>query len=75
MERDATSQRLANEIDAGREALVASAREEPERWWFAYELKDTARNGWSAGAMNMALTRLLDSDVFELRGDRIRLRQ
>lgn len=75
MDRDATSQRLAGEIADAREALVANARQEPERWWFAYELKDNARNGWSAGAMDMALSRLIDTDVFELQGDRIRLRQ
>ena len=74
MNRDAASEQLAHEITDAREALLSSAQENPERWWFAYELKDRARNGWSAGAMSMALTRLIDTGVFELQGDRIRLR-
>jgi hypothetical protein len=75
MKRDAASEQLANEVAEAREALVDSARRDPERWWFAYELKDQARNGWSSSAMSMALTRLIDTDVFELQGDRIRLRR
>jgi hypothetical protein len=73
MKRDATSARLAKEIAEAREALIETARLDPERWWFAYELKDQARNGWSAGAMNMALRRMIDAEIFELDGDRIRL--
>ena len=75
MKRNAASERLASEIADAREALLDSAQHEPERWWLAYELKDEARNGWSASAMNMALARLIDTGVFELDGDRIRLQR
>jgi hypothetical protein len=74
MKRDAVTRRLIREITAASQALLDRAQEDPDRWWPAYELKDAARNGWSAGAMNMALTRLIDGERFEVKGDRIRLR-
>ena len=76
MSPDATSERLSQEIEEAREALIERAKEKgPEEWWHAYELKDRARNGWSAGAMNIAFRRLLDADVFEVNGDLIRLQR
>ena len=76
MSVDATSERLAEEIEEARKALVERASERgPDDWWHAYELKDRARNGWSAGAMNIAFRRLLAAGVFEQQGDRIRLHQ
>jgi hypothetical protein len=74
MRVDAVTEQLADEIVAARGALLERINENPERWWPAYELKDDARNGHSAGAMNMALTRLIDDGLVELDGDRIRLR-
>lgn len=71
MSPDATSERLAEEIEEAREALIERAKE--REWWRAYELKDRTRNGWSAGAMNIAFRRLIDAHVFEQQGDRIRL--
>jgi hypothetical protein len=76
MSPDATSERLAQEIEEARDALIERAKEKkPEEWWRAYELKDRARNGWSTGAMNIAFRRLLDADVFEVDGDLIRLQR
>ena len=72
MSPDVMSEQLAKEINEASEALVARARER-EDWWRAYELKDQARNGWSSGAMNIALRRLVETGVFEQQGDRIRL--
>jgi hypothetical protein len=75
MKRTAMAEQMAREIAEAREALLECARREPDRWWFAYELKDFARNGWSAGAMNMALRRLIKTGAFETEGDRIRLQR
>lgn len=73
---DAASARLAKEIAEAREAMLDLARQEPDRWWYAYELKDQARNGWSGGAMSIALGRMIETGIFELdSGDRIRLHQ
>lgn len=75
MNPSAVAENMVREIAEARQALVDCARQEPDRWWFAYELKDHARNGWSAGAMNMALRRLIKTGVFEADGDQIRLRR
>lgn len=74
MSPDIATAHLAKEISAARDALLATASGEPDRWWFAYELKDRARNGWSAGAMDIALNRLIDSGKFETKGDQVRIR-
>jgi hypothetical protein len=71
---DIATAHLATEIREAAEKLLAVARAEPAKWWFAYELKDHARNGWSAGAMDIALSRLIDTEKFEVRGDQIRIR-
>jgi hypothetical protein len=60
MTADATDVALANEIDAARAKLVELASEQPSRWWTAYELKVEARNGWSPGAMGLALRQLIE---------------
>jgi hypothetical protein len=75
MKTNAMATRMTREIAEAREALVECARQQPDRWWFAYELKDHARNGWRPGVMNMALRRLKPTGVFESKGDRIRLRR
>ena len=75
MKKSAMARRTANEITEARRALVKCVRQQPDRWWFAYELKDHARNGWRPGVMNMAFRRLRDTGVFESDGDRIRLRR
>jgi hypothetical protein len=75
MKRNAMAERLAGEIAEARDALLDTVRRDPERWWIAYQLKDQARNGWSASTMNLALSRLIDTGVFELKEDRIRLQR
>lgn len=74
MSPDVATAHLAREISEAGDALLAKASEEPDRWWFAYELKDRARNGWSAGAMDIALNRLIDSGKFDTEGDQVRIR-
>jgi hypothetical protein len=74
MSPDIASKRLEQEIEEARQALLDAAAER-EDWWYAFELKDHARNGWSAGAMNIAFRRLVKEHVFEIEGDRIRLRR
>lgn len=74
MSPDVASKRLEQEIEEAQQALLAAAAERPpDQWWFAFELKDHTRNGWSAGAMNIAFRRLIKEHVFEIEGDRIRL--
>jgi hypothetical protein len=71
---DATAAALAEDVATAEEALRNLAAAEPERWWAAYELKAQARNGGSAGAMSMALNRLVDDGTFDLtNGDQVRL--
>jgi len=70
---DPLATHLTEEIAEARTALVALCESQPERAWPAYELKTQARNGWSAGAMSLALSRLLDDGVLRADGDRIRL--
>ena len=75
MKRNATTEQLAGEIAEARDALLDVVQRDPKRWWVAYQLKDQARNGWSASIMNMALARLVDTGVFELKDDCIRLQR
>jgi hypothetical protein len=70
---DPTAALLAEEVGAARDALVDLCRRNPERTWPAYELKRTARNGWSAGAMTLALNHLLSEGVLQADGDLIHL--
>jgi len=71
---DPTATALTEEIAAARVAIVDLCERDRERTWHAYELKARARNGWSAGAMNLAFNDLLDEGVFHLEGDCVRLR-
>ncbi len=71
---DVATAHLAKEIGEAAEALLVKAGQDPGRWWRAYELKDRTRNGWSAGALDIALSRLIDTGKFETRGDEVRLR-
>jgi|GEM_PF-2442920 len=70
---DPTATSLTKEIAAARDAIVALCQQDPDRTWHAFELKAQARNGWSAGAMTLALNRLLSEGTFQLEGDCIRL--
>jgi hypothetical protein len=73
---DVATEHLAREIAEAGEALLRKAGEEPQKWWYAFELKDRTRNGTglSAGALDIALTRLIDTEKFETRGDQVRVR-
>ena len=74
MTTDRASEHLEREIEEARQALVdAAAKRSADEWWHAYELKDHARNGWSAGAMNIAFRSLVNEHVFDIQGDLIRL--
>jgi hypothetical protein len=73
MALDATTEFLAGEIRAASAALVSEARQAPERWWPAWELKAQARNGWSDGAMSLGLNRLIQDGTFAVKGDSVRL--
>jgi len=56
---DAAFASLADEVKQAREALLKLAASERDRAWHPYELKTRARNGWSAGAMSLALDGLI----------------
>lgn len=71
---DVATEQLAQEIGEATRELLRLVAEEPDRPWPAYELKDRARNGWSAGATDIALNRLIDTGRFEIDGDLIRIR-
>lgn len=64
---DATDRVLDEEIAAAREKLIEVAGEQGDAWWTAYELKVRARNGWSSGAMSLALRELIVDGTFEQR--------
>lgn len=66
---DATERILRGQILAARVALLSEAREEPSRWWPPYELKVTARNGWSSAVMGLALRQLVADGALEQRRD------
>jgi hypothetical protein len=70
---DATAASLGVEVAAARKALLETLEAEPGRWWSAYELKGSVRNGWSDGAMNLALSRLITEGAVAVEGDRVRL--
>ena len=73
MALDATTASFAREITEARSALLGVLQEDSERWWRAWELKSTARNGWSDGAMNLALNRLIEDGTLEVMSDSVRL--
>lgn len=73
MALDATTASFAREIEEARSALLSAVQADPGRRWRAWELKDTARNGWSDGAMNLALNRLIEDGTLEVAGDSVRL--
>ena len=62
---DTASIALSREVEAAAKDLVEVAAAEPVRWWPAYELQTAARNGSSAGAVSLALGRLVDEGTLE----------
>ena len=69
MTADAAERVLQDEITAAQEALLGLASQEPDRWWTPRELRIEARNGWSSGAMGLALAALVDDGRLEQRHD------
>lgn len=70
---DATAASLGQEIEKARCALIRTSEESPNQWWTARELKFAAKNGWSHGAANLALSRLVDDGTFEVKEGKVRL--
>ena len=70
---DAPTAQLSDEVTAAREALVAHMQADVEAWWSTYDLKIQVRNGWTPGAMSLALNELVDEGILEARGDEVRL--
>jgi RNA:NAD 2'-phosphotransferase (TPT1/KptA family) len=72
---DSVDVTIDEEIVAAKNALVALASSEPEKWWTAFELKVRARNGWSSAVMGLALRELVSDGVLEQgSGLRVRIR-
>jgi hypothetical protein len=72
---DPTFAALAAEVAAAEKALAETAAEDPHRWWYPYELRSSARNGWSAGAMGIAMDNLIARRILIVNADlRVRIR-
>jgi hypothetical protein len=72
---DQTYAALTDDVLAAEAALVEVAKEAPDQWWYPYDLRQRARNGWSPGAMGIALDNLIARHTFEVSADqRVRLR-
>jgi hypothetical protein len=70
---DLPTTHLSQEVAAAREALVAYMEADASAWWSIYDLKIRVRNGWSPGAMSLALNELVDDGTLEARADEVRL--
>jgi hypothetical protein len=70
---DAPTSHLSEEVAGARDALIAHMQADADAWWSTYELKIQVRNGWSPGAMSLALNELVDDGTLEARGDEVRL--
>jgi hypothetical protein len=70
---DATAASVGQEIEKAREALIRTSENAPGQWWTGRELKLAAKNGWSYGAANLALSRLIDDGTFEVKEGKVRL--
>ena len=69
---DSTTAHLSKEVAAAREALIAQVATDPDHWWSAYDLKVAVRNGWTSGAMSLALNQLVDEGVLEAQKGKVR---
>jgi hypothetical protein len=70
---DQADKAVEEEVQAARAAILDVIRTAPSEAWTAYELKTRARNGWSSGAMGIALRELIDEGVLT-RGSDLRVR-
>lgn len=73
MPTDALDDAIQATVAAAKKAILATARDQPDRWWTAYHLKNRARNGWTGGTMDLALFELLDERALD-EGRDLRLR-
>lgn len=64
---------LRHEIEAARQALLATFEADPQRPWSPRELKVASKNGWSYGAANLALTSLVEDGTFVLDDGKVHL--
>ena len=69
MTRDPTFEALAREVREAEQALIATAAQDPQRWWYPPDLRAQARNGWSAGAVGTALENLIQKGRFAVNAD------
>jgi hypothetical protein len=63
---DATRAALDAEVAAAERAILELAQTEPGVWWHPHVLRRRARNGWSSGAMGLALDELIDTGRFDV---------
>jgi hypothetical protein len=66
---DATFASLTDEIEAAKRALLDVLGSEPPRPWHPYELKTRARNGCSAGSVNLGLDALIAEGTVDVTPD------
>jgi hypothetical protein len=73
---DQTYAALVEEVaEAEKQLVVVAGQDEAGKWWDPYELRKKARNGWSPGAMGIALDNLIDRRIFEVNTElHVRLR-
>jgi hypothetical protein len=72
MSPDAAYEAVAREIASARNTLLEMGRASPG-WWDPYDLKTSARNGCSGGAVALALNELLDEGIFVAAEEGVRL--
>jgi hypothetical protein len=63
---DPTRAALAAEVAAAQGAILELAETAPRVWWPPHVLRRQARNGWSAGAMGLALEELIAAGRFDV---------
>jgi hypothetical protein len=68
---DQTFAALEADVRAAETALVEVAQSKPGTWWTPHELRQQARNGWSPGAMGLALDSLIARRVFEVNVEKL----
>jgi hypothetical protein len=66
---DQTYIALTEQVAAAEKAIVAEAKKAAGEWWYPYDLRKQARNGWSAGAMGIAMDNLIARGVLEVNAD------
>jgi hypothetical protein len=70
---DPAAAQLRHEIEQASGALVTMLKADPERPWSPRDLKAESKEGWSYGAANLALMRLVDDGTLVIDGGKVRL--